>query len=376
MGKKQIISLSILICSLLSGCSTENSVIGINTSITESAESGSVLSETTSALYSSSEQAFSSQKISQENTNEADINTSQGSQTITCFTSDEPNIAWTETVFNQTLHINKNGVYSLNKALDSGTRVKKYALNQAVRVKAYTSTGYYKLSDSEFIYIGYLSSEKTYITTQAAPKPIVTAAPKPVVTAAPKPVVTAAPKPVITTTTPKPVVTTPKPVVTTTEAPVVTTDPLVDEFIGKYNQRRQEQWEIEYADKVFELTNKIRRENNLPEFKKLDSITKIAATRAWEILVDYRSDHSRPDGKPFYSIYEENGLNYSNCGENIAAGFGTPEDVVDAWMNSTGHRKNILSDKYTYLGVGYYKNPNDPDLCYSYWTQEFCSLYN
>ena len=56
-------------------------------------------------------------------------------------------------------------------------------------------------------------------------------------------------------------------------------------------------------------------------------------------------------------------------GENIAAGYMTPKEVVEGWMNSTGHRENILSPKFTEIGVGCYENKN---LEYkAYWVQLF-----
>ena len=92
-----------------------------------------------------------------------------------------------------------------------------------------------------------------------------------------------------------------------------------------------------------------------------------------EILTDYRSDHTRPDGEFFSSVYKEQGIQYHYCGENIAAGQTSPENVVNAWMNSPPHRENILSDKFTYLAVGMYYKEGD-DFGY-YWCQEFCSLF-
>ena len=58
------------------------------------------------------------------------------------------------------------------------------------------------------------------------------------------------------------------------------------------------------------------------------------------------------------------GISYRAAGENIAIGYATPEAVVNAWMNSPGHRANILNPSYTQLGVGYVADG-------SYWTQEF-----
>jgi uncharacterized protein YkwD len=59
------------------------------------------------------------------------------------------------------------------------------------------------------------------------------------------------------------------------------------------------------------------------------------------------------------------GIEYTTAGENIAKGQQSPEDVMNAWMNSDGHRKNILNPDFTEIGVGYVKGDT------TYWTQQF-----
>ena len=75
-------------------------------------------------------------------------------------------------------------------------------------------------------------------------------------------------------------------------------------------------------------------------------------------------DHTSPTyGSPFH--HDEKLWNqYKSAGENIAMGQSTPEQVVKAWMNSSGHRANILNKNYTHIGVGYVKDGH-------YWTQMF-----
>jgi uncharacterized protein YkwD len=63
------------------------------------------------------------------------------------------------------------------------------------------------------------------------------------------------------------------------------------------------------------------------------------------------------------------GISYQAAAENIAAGQTTPQEVVQAWMNSPGHRANILNGNYTYIGVGYAKGGSQRH----YWTQMFIS---
>ena len=133
--------------------------------------------------------------------------------------------------------------------------------------------------------------------------------------------------------------------------------------------RQQEQWEKDFCEQVFKLTNEFRAENKKPAFKRMDALDKAAVTRAWEILYDYRSDHKRPDGRSFSTVFEDFGINHNGCAENIAVGQASPESVVEAWKNSEGHKKNMLAD-YTYMGVGMYCNADVPNGYY--WVQDFC----
>ena len=120
--------------------------------------------------------------------------------------------------------------------------------------------------------------------------------------------------------------------------------------------------------------NKERVNAGLPEFKKMEDLTKSATVRAWECLVSY--GHDRPDGKEFSTALDEQGIRWRSCGENIAAGQKTPQQVVTAWMNSPGHRANILSENFTYLGVGFYYDYNGANGTYRYyWAQNFCTLF-
>jgi hypothetical protein len=66
------------------------------------------------------------------------------------------------------------------------------------------------------------------------------------------------------------------------------------------------------------------------------------------------------------SAIDDAGLNWTYVGENIAMGYTSPEDVMDGWMNSQGHRNNILNSRYKYIGVGYYYANG-----YEYWVQLF-----
>jgi uncharacterized YkwD family protein len=78
---------------------------------------------------------------------------------------------------------------------------------------------------------------------------------------------------------------------------------------------------------------------------------------------NYFSHTSPTYGSPF-DMMRDFGVTYRTAGENIAQGQRTPQEVVNAWMNSAGHRQNILSTNFTHIGVGYEKSGN-------HWTQMF-----
>lgn len=90
-----------------------------------------------------------------------------------------------------------------------------------------------------------------------------------------------------------------------------------------------------------------------------------AAVRAQEISVYF--SHTRPDGSSCFTAVTNPGA----LGENIAAGQRSPQEVMNSWMNSSGHRANILNARYTRLGVGYFYNPSAPYRYY--WVQMFSS---
>ncbi len=160
---------------------------------------------------------------------------------------------------------------------------------------------------------------------------------------------------------------TPEPVAEpTAEAP---SDPALTG--GRYGQRYCTETERDFADRVFELTNAERAKEGLPAFEKMDILKTVALTRAWELTVEYRADHTRPDGTTCTGAFNENGIVYGGWGENIAAGQDSPESVVEAWMNSPSHRAAILNKDYTYMGVGYYYIKDDYQSYYHFWTQEF-----
>ena len=106
----------------------------------------------------------------------------------------------------------------------------------------------------------------------------------------------------------------------------------------------------EYAAEVFRLANIERKNAGLSDFSADAALTKAAVTRAKELIKLF--SHERPDGRSCFTAYAECKVSYRAAAENIAAGQKTPESVIESWMNSPGHKANILNSKYGHLGVG------------------------
>ncbi|MCM3601255.1 CAP domain-containing protein [Robertmurraya korlensis] len=119
-----------------------------------------------------------------------------------------------------------------------------------------------------------------------------------------------------------------------------------------------------YEQKVVDLTNQERAKNGLAALKVDTALSKVAREKSLDMSKNGYFSHTSPTyGSPF-DMMKQFGVSYQNAGENIAMGQRTPEEVVQAWMNSEGHRKNILNANFNYIGVGYVESGN-------YWTQMF-----
>lgn len=124
-----------------------------------------------------------------------------------------------------------------------------------------------------------------------------------------------------------------------------------------------------YADEVIRLVNIEREKYGVAPLERDDTLMQAAQLRAEELSESF--SHTRPDGSSCFTVLKDMGISYWAGGENIAAGQRTPQKVVDSWMNSPGHRANILSEGFTAIGVGYY-NCDGGDGGYGrYWTQMF-----
>lgn len=122
---------------------------------------------------------------------------------------------------------------------------------------------------------------------------------------------------------------------------------------------------LSYAQQVVRLVNKERVKAGLKEVTIDKNIEAAALVRAKETEISF--SHTRPNGTSFSTVLKENGVSYRGAGENIAWGQSSPEEVMNGWMNSPGHRANILNEKFTKIGVGYYRSASGRN----YWTQLF-----
>lgn len=128
--------------------------------------------------------------------------------------------------------------------------------------------------------------------------------------------------------------------------------------------------ESEYAEEVLRLVNIERKKAGVTPVQLDTKLTKAAQIRSEEIIEVY--DHVRPNGEYFNDVLSEVGLNpYGYAlGENIVEGPATLEIAMTSWMNSQGHRENILNPEFRYLGVGYTRTDGG---YYHYWAQLFSS---
>ncbi len=122
-----------------------------------------------------------------------------------------------------------------------------------------------------------------------------------------------------------------------------------------------------FQKRVVELVNAERAKNGLKPLKMNAQVNKTATLKSQDMAKLGYFDHNSPTyGSPF-DMMKKYGISYRTAGENIAMGQTTPEQVMKGWMNSPGHRANILKSSFTEIGVGVAKNSSGR----LYWTQQF-----
>lgn len=111
---------------------------------------------------------------------------------------------------------------------------------------------------------------------------------------------------------------------------------------------------IDFAQQVVDLVNQERAKGGLQPLKNDKALANVAMIKAKDMYNNNYFDHNSPTlGSPF-DLMKSEGVQYRTAGENIAKGQKTPQEVMKAWMNSEGHRQNIMSPNYTSIGVAYY----------------------
>lgn len=130
----------------------------------------------------------------------------------------------------------------------------------------------------------------------------------------------------------------------------------------KINIPTNEQASVE--QEVVKLVNAERAKAGLPALKEDWELSRVAKYKSQDMHDKNYFDHTSPTyGSPF-AMMKKFGITYKAAGENIAKGQKSASEVVNAWMNSEGHRANILNKSYTHIGVGFVKDGN-------YWSQIF-----
>lgn len=208
--------------------------------------------------------------------------------------------------------------------------------------------------------VSWLDTEKLVeIITNGAASPSPTPEVKPTSTPEPTGVPTSSPKPTqVPEPTQKPAPTqTPKPTAQPTSQPTATPAPPSNDASG-------------FEQQVLTLVNQERQANGLSPLTWNSSLANVARAHSKDMNDRKFMSHTNPDGLSPFDRMKNAGISYRSAAENIAAGQTTPQSVMNSWMNSAGHRANILSANVTELGVGYYKGNGSYT---HYWTQLFMS---
>ncbi|SHF40073.1 uncharacterized protein, YkwD family [Seinonella peptonophila] len=122
-----------------------------------------------------------------------------------------------------------------------------------------------------------------------------------------------------------------------------------------------------FETKVVMLVNQERTKRGLPPLKKSSKVSTLAELKSKDMLHHHYFSHQSPTFGSSFHLLKQKEVSYLAAGENIATGQKTPASVMESWMNSEGHRANILNKDFTHIGVGYVKEGSSR----TYWTQIF-----
>jgi len=156
----------------------------------------------------------------------------------------------------------------------------------------------------------------------------------------------------------------PKPEVTPAPTPAPVTEKPAEVAPTKPVESAQNTSVSAIEKEVLDLTNAERQKAGLKALQTDGNLMKSARQKSTDMATKGYFSHTSPTyGSPFDQM-KANGVTYKSAAENIAMGQRTAAEVVKGWMESPGHRKNILTPGFTHIGIGYDKNGN-------YWTQQF-----
>ncbi|MDQ2085045.1 stalk domain-containing protein [Herbivorax sp. ANBcel31] len=108
---------------------------------------------------------------------------------------------------------------------------------------------------------------------------------------------------------------------------------------------------VDYQTEMLNLVNGIRESAGLNPLEYDSALGAAAQVRSDELPSSF--SHTRPDGTSCFTVLKEYSVSYRTCAENIAAGKSEPSEVIEQWMNSEGHRKNILNPSFEKMAIGY-----------------------
>lgn len=146
--------------------------------------------------------------------------------------------------------------------------------------------------------------------------------------------------------------------------------PLKKQITMQFTIKKDIVVENNYEHEVLRLVNVEREKNGLAPLNLYEELSDVAREKSNDMKINNYFDHTSPTyGSPF-DMMAQFGITYRAAGENIAAGYPTPQEVVTGWMNSPGHRANILNPGFTHIGIGYVNGGSYG----TYWTQMFVGL--
>lgn len=144
-------------------------------------------------------------------------------------------------------------------------------------------------------------------------------------------------------------------------------DPTATKVPAKKKASRSSPAKTTFQSQVVKLTNKERAKGGCKALKSNSALKSAAQKHSADMAKKDYFSHTGKDGRSPFDRMTDAGYAYAAAAENIAAGQRTPADVVKGWMNSAGHKANILNCTYTEIGVGYAKGGSYG----TYWTQDF-----